>query len=118
MESTRQDVDDLHDLCEELGIRHRQACTQATDGANHRLDQSTQTGNNYPGNCHFQLVKLFTPCVSKSLTRSAQVLLNGADARNDLRFAKALSAAVSSAARVSLRPAADVGRPAQPSSDP
>jgi hypothetical protein len=24
MESTRQDVDDLHDLCEELGIRHRQ----------------------------------------------------------------------------------------------
>jgi hypothetical protein len=33
MEPTRQDVDDLHDLCAELGIRHR----QVTANRQHRL---------------------------------------------------------------------------------
>ena len=45
------------------------ARAQAAGGPNRRLDQSTEKGNRNPRN-HHPLAKLFTPCVSKSLTCS------------------------------------------------
>jgi hypothetical protein len=46
--------------------------TQSTSRPDGRLDQSTHTGNRYPGNHHPRFVKLFVPRVSNQLTYSGR----------------------------------------------